>query len=65
MNYEMFVNWYSECFPEILQLLRQHKFFPIITFEVIISLTRVQSHAHVQAHTQVSLRVQFIAYAKS
>ena len=65
MNYEMFVNWYSEFFPEILQLLRQHEFFPIITFEVIISLTRVQSHAHVQEHTQVSLRVQFIAYAKS
>lgn len=29
------------------------------------SLRRVQSHAHAQAHTQESLRVQFIARGKS
>ena len=29
------------------------------------SLRRVRSHAHAQGHTQVSLRVQFIARAKS
>ena len=29
------------------------------------SLRCVRSHAHVQAHTQISLRVQFIARAKS
>ena len=29
------------------------------------SLRRLRSHAHAQAHTQVSLRVQFIARAKS
>ena len=36
-----------------------------VSLNVHCSLRRMQWHAHVQAHMQVSLHVQFIACAKS
>ena len=41
----MFVNYYSECFPEILQFLHQHKFLPIITLHIYLNIYFCQTCA--------------------